>query len=183
MIHDLIISVLTRADMKSAYQVFKTSIPDAFKKDGIGFLKEDIQREILHKKNLLNDSLDLLDSGTHFLVAKLGETVVGTISFGACGEETRDCTDNQLQHVGELGSLYILPDHQGQGIGSALINAMVEHLYKQDIEQFCLDSGYKLAQKRWLRKFGEPYKVAKDYWGPGSDHLIWLCKVKDFIKK
>jgi len=62
-------------------------------------------------------------------------------------------------------------------VGSALINAMVAHLYKQGLDQFCLDSGYKRAQKRWLRKFGEPYKVVKDYWGPDIDNMIWLCKV------
>ena len=82
----------------------------------------------------------------------------------------------------QLGSLFVLPRYQGQGVGSALISAMVAHLYKQGIEQFFLDSGYKLAQKRWLRKFGEPYKVVKDYWGPDYDHMIWLCKVIDFIK-
>jgi GNAT superfamily N-acetyltransferase len=83
--------------------------------------------------------------------------------------------------VGELGSLYVLPSYQGQGVGSALIKGMAISLKKQGIDQFCLDSGYKRAQKRWLRKFGEPYKTVKDYWGPDSVHMVWLCKINDYV--
>jgi hypothetical protein len=25
--------------------------------------------------------------------------------------------------------------------------------------------------------------VVKDYWGPDYDHMIWLCKVSDFIEE
>lgn len=52
---------------------------------------------------------------------------------------------------------------------------------KLGIEEFCFDSGYRNAQKRWLKKFGKPYKIAKDYWGEDGDNMIWLCKVKDYI--
>lgn len=173
------ISNSTQDDIKSVCQVFETSIPDAFEKEELGLLKENIHREIEHKKHLLDSSLNFTGSSTYFLIAKLDETVVGTISFGSCGEDIKKCTDNQLDDIGEMGSLYILPDYQDQGVGSELINAMVAYLSKQGIYQFCLDSGYKRAQKRWLRKFGEPYKVVKDYWGPDFDHMIWLCKVKD----
>lgn len=64
---------------------------------------------------------------------------------------------------------------------SALIHAMIAHLAEQGVDRFCLDSGYKRAQKMWLRKFGAPYMVVQDYWGPGSDHLIWLRNVVDFV--
>lgn len=184
MVNGLVISNPTQADIKLVYQLFETSIPIAFENEGLGHSKADIHKEIEHKKHLLDKSLELTDSHTNifFLIAKLDETVVGTISFGSCGEDIKKCTENQLEDVGELGSLFVLPHLQGLGVGSALISAIVAHLYKQGIKQFCLDSGYKLAQKRWLRKFGEPYKVVKDYWGPDYDHMIWLCNVIDFIK-
>lgn len=183
LINGIVISNPTQADIKSAYQVFETSIPDAFEKEGLGLANEDIHREIEHKKHLLNAALDSTDTGIFFIIAKLDEAVIGTISYGPCGEDIRKCTQSQLDDVGELGSLFVLPRHQGQGVGSALINTMVAHLDKQGIDRFCLDSGYKRAQKRWLRKFGEPYKVVKDYWGPDYDHMIWHCKVNDFIEK
>jgi N-acetylglutamate synthase-like GNAT family acetyltransferase len=182
MINNLVISNVSESDILPACRVFEQSIPDAFEQEGLGHLKEDIQQEIEHKKQLLHKSLNLADANISFLIAKVNEEVIGTISFGSCGEEIRLCTANQLDDVGELGSLYVLPSCQGQGVGSALIKAMVSHLNKQGIDQFCLDSGYKRAQTKWLRKFGEPYTVAKDYWGHGSDHMVWQCKVSDFIE-
>lgn len=181
MVMNLLISKPTREEIKSAYRVFEVSIRDAFEKAGLGALEEDIHREIVNKKHMLDASLNLQNSGAYFLIAKLGDTVVGTISFGTCGEDIRRCTDNQLQDIGELGSLYILPQYQDRGIGSALIKAMAAWLDKQGIERFCLDSGYKRAQKRWIRKFGTPCKIVEDSWGPGSSHMIWLCNVADFI--
>lgn len=84
--------------------------------------------------------------------------------------------------MGELGGLYVLPEYQGQGVGSALISEMLMYLHNKGVKQFWLDCGLKGAQKRWLRKFGEPYKVAKNYWGKDADHLIWLCDVVDYVQ-
>ena len=96
-----------------------------------------------------------------FLVAKLNGQVVGTISFGPCGDDVRSCTNNELAEVGELGSIYVLPELQGKGVGSALIAAMANRLHKSGIEQFCLDCGLKAAQEKWKRKFGASLHVAK----------------------
>jgi GNAT superfamily N-acetyltransferase len=179
---DLLITKPTKKDLKSAYAVFETTIPDIFEKEGIGHLKEEILKEIAYKKHIITDSLENTDSDFVFLVAKMDDKVIGTISFGPCGNETKKCTNHQLDAIGELGSLYVLPHFQGKGVGSALIQSMIMFLHELGVEQFCLDSGFKSTQKRWLRKFGEPYKIAKDYWGEGSDHMVWLCQVTDFVK-
>lgn len=176
----LTIENLTPADEISAGRVFEEAIPNAFSKEGLGDLTEDIQSEVEHKKRMLHASLTTGRSDTHFLVAKIGQRVVGTISFGPCGEDAKACTNNQFSDIGEFGSLYILPAYQGLGVGSALIRSMANYLNKQGVERFCLDSGYRRAQKRWQRKFGQPYAVVKDYWGPGSVHMVWLCSTSDF---
>ncbi|MGZ9583698.1 GNAT family N-acetyltransferase [Paenibacillus marinisediminis] len=175
------LSTLTSFDLEAAYRVFKKSIPDAFEKEGLGQLIDDIHQEIEYKKSLLHASLERTDSGIYFLLAKRDETVIGTISFGPCGEDVKACTHNQLDGVGELGGLYVLPEYQDQGVGSALIKAMATHLKEQGIEQFCLDSGFRRAQRRWTRKFGEPHTVVQDYWGPDSVHMVWLCRVNDYV--
>ncbi|WHY17587.1 GNAT family N-acetyltransferase [Paenibacillus sp. G2S3] len=176
------ISTLTEGDYVSACRVFEESISDAFNKEGLGHLLEDIQSETDHKKQKALSSLEQANSGNYLFIAKFDETVVGTISYGPCGETIQTCAEHQLDHLGELGSLYVLPSYQGQGIGSALIKKMMIFLNEQGIEQFCLDSGYKRAQIKWQRKFGEPYKVVKDYWGPDSDHMVWLCNVSDHLE-
>ena len=119
------------------------------------------------------------DSEVHFLVAKIDNRVIGTISFGPCGSDIKKCTNNELDAIGELGSLCVLPDFQGKGVGSALIHAMIKYLAELGVRYFCLDSGYQQAQRKWLRKFGEPYRIAKDYWGKGLDHMVWLYRVVD----
>lgn len=178
--NELVIVKPTKDDFSSTCTVFELSIRDAFERDGLGHLKEDIKKEIEEKKNLLTYSLVNPDSDVHFFAAKLGGNVIGTISFGPCGDDIKIVTNNELADVGELGSLYVLPQFQRSGIGSALITAMINHLNKQGIEQFCLDSGYKQAQQIWLKKFGTPYAIAQDYWGEGYDHMVWLCSVRDF---
>ncbi|MGE6575397.1 GNAT family N-acetyltransferase [Paenibacillus xylanexedens] len=179
------IEPLLRSDADGVYQVFETTIPAAFDQEGIGSLLDDIRGEITHKKAMIHKVLqakDNFEASVFFLVAKRGDVIVGTISYGPCGEEIRECTEGRLNEIGELGSLYVLPEVQGQGVGSALILALVTELQRLGIQQFCLDSGYQIAQKKWQRKFGEPYVVAKNYWGEGTDHMVWLCEVQDFIE-
>ncbi|MRN57270.1 GNAT family N-acetyltransferase [Paenibacillus monticola] len=171
----LTIGNLTQADTLSVNQLFEASITDAFEKEGLGHFQDDIQQEIENKKRLVERALDPTTMDTYFLLAKINEVVVGTISYRPCGEDIRICTENELDDVGELGSLYVLPSYQSQGVGSSLIKGMLASLKKQGVDRFCLDSGYKRAQERWLRKFGEPYKTVEDYWGPGSIHMVWLC--------
>ncbi|OKP80027.1 GCN5 family acetyltransferase [Paenibacillus sp. P3E] len=179
-VSQLSINSLTQDNIQSVLQLFKASISDAFEQEGLGHLQEDIQHEVEKKKLMAEASLDSKHSDPYFLVAQLDGAVVGTISFAPCGEDIQSCTGHQLDDVGELGSLYILPRYQGQGVGSALIKELMAYLRKQGLDQFCLDSGYTRAQTRWLQKFGEPYITVKDYWGPDSVHMVWLCKVSDF---
>lgn len=169
-------------DLEPTCQVFERVIIDAFEKEGLGHLEEEITGEILHKKRMLKEAMND-QNPVFFLVARWKDQVIGTISFGPCGEIIRECTDGALENIGELGSLFVLPELQNQGVGSKLIHAMIRELHRRGTENFCLDSGYKRAQKRWVRKFGEPYSIVKDYWGEGSNHMIWLCKVSDFLRK
>jgi hypothetical protein len=55
-------------------------------------------------------------------------------------------------------------------------------LEKKGIEEFCLDSGYKSAQKIWINKFGNPQYHLKDYWGKDADHMVWRIQVKDVLR-
>ncbi|WP_238649715.1 GNAT family N-acetyltransferase [Paenibacillus piscarius] len=173
------ITPLASEDIPSVSDVFKTAIVDAFEREGLGHLQADIRQEIESKIQMAYAALNPQDTAVYFWVARAGEVIVGTVSYAPCGEDIRVCTDNRLDAVGELGSLYVLPEYQGQGAGSALIEEVKAFLRKRGIYEFCLDSGYKRAQARWLRKFGTPYISVQDYWGPDSVHMIWLCSVID----
>lgn len=177
----LSIAPLTRHDVTSVTNLYRHSIKVAFEGEGLGHLDSDIQQEIESKIRMVNNSLNPQNSDTYFWVAQMDGKVVGTISYAPCGEDIRVCTGNKLDAVGELGSLYVLPDYQGQGIASALIAELVIFLRQLGITEFCLDSGYRRAQTKWLQKFGTPYAVVRDYWGPDSVHMVWLCPVNGTI--
>lgn len=71
------------------------------------------------------------------------------------------------------------PDYQKKGIGSRMLNLLFEELENKRIKEFCLDSGYKSAQKIWIKKFGNPQYHLKNYWGENADHMIWRVRVED----
>ncbi|CAH1207314.1 GNAT family N-acetyltransferase [Paenibacillus sp. JJ-223] len=186
MTEQIVIQKLVPSDVEGAHQVFEASITRAFAQEGLGSLQDDIRHEIEQKKELLQAALqqwNVPEANVFFLLAKHEGRVVGTISYGPCGEEIRICTDQRITEMGELGSLYILPEFQGRGIASKLIRALASELDRQGIRQFCLDSGYGIAQQKWRRKFGEPYAVAEDFWGEGVHHMVWLCNVQDYAVK
>lgn len=181
-LYNLNIGPPAAGEIRQIHRVFELAIRDAFKQEGLEAHLEDIEYEISHKQERLANALYTQEPALHFLIARVRDEVVGTISYGPSGQLISECTYGQLKDVGELGSLYILPDYQNSGIGSALISEMVRQLDKQGIKQFCLDSGYRRAQVRWTRKFGPPYAIAKDRWGPDSPHMVWLCQVQDWVQ-
>lgn len=175
-------------DQASACRMFAASITDAFAQEGLADAAEDIAYEIAHKSDLLRVAIEQSSSTSRsfgvpavafFLIAEREGEVAGTISFGPRGDKIQELAGEELNGVGELGSLYVHPNAQNQGIGSKLIAAMVKEMRNRGVETFCLDSGYGKAQERWRRKFGEPYIFAKDYWDAGAHHAIWSCRVED----
>lgn len=167
----------TRSHIEDTCNVYAVAIRDAFEKEGLGHLEEEITSEITYKRTLLNDFVVGNDTARSILIAIENEQVIGTISYGPCGKEIQTCTDADFAAEGELGGLYVLPFAQGRGVGSKLIHAMIQEMHLKAVKQFALDSGYTRAQKRWIQKFGDPYIIAKDFWGPGLHHMIWLCQV------
>lgn len=157
--------------------VFKYTMPKAFE-DSEGILEQEtLEHELASKKQLMELSLVEGSKEVIFFIARYNDKIIGVISYGKCSEAIKECTNNELAHLGEIGSLFVLPEYQGKGIASKLINTVIDYLKEKGIREFCLDSGYKQAQKKWLNKFGTPYKVVKDYWGPEIDNIIWLCKI------
>lgn len=175
MIKDLCITKLTEKDFEEAYEVFKVTIPDAFEKSGSGSEKEIIQCEILHKRNMLIKAIN--NENIIFFIAKYKGKVIGTISFGPCSNDIKECTNYEITDLGEIGSLFVLPQYQGNGVGSELIKYLMNYIKEKGIKEVCLDSGYEQAQKTWTKKFGVPYKVAENHWGPDIDNMVWLVNV------
>lgn len=162
-------------DTAAVHSVFETTVTDVFLREGIGHLQEELRSDIEAKKRLFREFLDGSETEIRFLVAKQGDRILGTVSYGPPNEIIVDEFPEWKYGMGELGSLFVLPAYQGRGLGSLLIEAMRKTLKQRGIQEFCLDSGYASAQKKWMRKFGKPIRILSDRWGPGLHHCIWLC--------
>lgn len=173
------IEPLTRSDADGVYQVFETTIPAAFDQEGIGSLLDDIQDEITQKKAMIHKALqakDNIKASVFFLVAKMGDVIVGTISYAPCGKEIRECTEGRLNGIGELGSLYVLPEVQGQG------------LVRRSFLLWLLNcNGWEFSNFAWIavtrshRRSGNANSVNPMWWRTtigAKEQIIWYGCVK-----
>lgn len=162
-------------------QFFELVIRDTFNKNNIADLVDTFEEEIKDKRRCLNEDIESGGKDRYFLVATIDDMIVGTIEHGQANELIKESTYGELSDIHEIGTVYVHPEFQQQGIGNLLLTKIFEVLKEKQIEEFCLDSGYKSAQKIWRKKFGEPEYLFKDFWGDGADHMIWRLKLIDVL--
>lgn len=165
------------SDIDQIHALFETVLKDTYAKNNLDDFKDELMAEIEHKKHML--ALDMESDGAevYFLIAKMNDKVVGTIEYGTANEVIEKCGDAFLMTLKEIGTVFVLPEYQGMGIGTAMLEAIKDSISKEGHSAFCLDSGYPSAQKIWLKMLGKPAFVLKDYWGVGFDHMIWRVEI------
>lgn len=166
------------ADILELHDLFRRVITDTFMKEGIGDLLDNMEEEITTKKDFLKKDLESGGKDRFFLIALHGDKIIGTIEYGPTSELIKQCTIGILKNLNEVGTVFVHPDYQRQGIGNKLLDEMYVTLRNNGIEEFCLDSGYPSAQKIWKRKYGAPEFLLEDYWGQGVHHMIWRIKLE-----
>ncbi|KUK64494.1 MAG: Uncharacterized protein XD85_0584 [Parcubacteria bacterium 34_609] len=154
-------------------QFFSLVLIDTYAKEGLVDRVQEMEKEIRDKENLLQEDLASDGEKRYFLIALVNGKIIGTIEYGATSQLVIDCTEGRLKGVIEVGTVFIHPDHQKQGVGSLLLNLIYLTFLNRNIKEFCLDSGYPSAQKVWQKKLGMPAYILKDYWGVGYDHMVW----------
>ncbi|KQL39386.1 GNAT family acetyltransferase [Bacillus sp. FJAT-25509] len=171
-----------KEDIKELNQFFKIVITDTFSKEGISNQVESMNDEIETKGKYLENDLESNGEERFFLIALDNEMIIGSIEFGPASDLILNCTNHALKGLLEIGTVFVHPDYQKNGIGNLLLNKMYVTLKNKGIKEFCLDSGYTNAQKIWKKKFGEPDYLLNDYWEKGYDHMIWKIKISDILK-
>ncbi|MEE6449039.1 GNAT family N-acetyltransferase [Gottfriedia acidiceleris] len=168
-------------DMKELNHFFKIVITDTFTKEGISNQVESLNEEIETKSKYLENDFESKGEERYFLIALDNKKIIGSIEYGPASNLILNCTNYALKGLPEIGTVFVHPDYQKNGIGNLLLKNMYATLQNKGIEEFCLDSGYRNAQKIWKKKFGAPDYLLKDYWEEGSDHMIWKIKVSDLL--
>ena len=169
-------------DIELINEFFEIVIKDTFERNGISELVDTINEEIEDKRKTLNQDMESDGKNRYFLIAKEAEKIVGTIEYGPSNELIISCTNGELKELVEIGTVFVHPDYQKNGIGNRMLNELFVELKETGIEEFCLDSGYKSAQQIWINKFGNPEYHLKDYWGKDADHMVWRINVEDVLK-
>jgi len=169
-------------DTEKLNELFRIVIADTFAKEGIGHMLEDIEEEIETKRVYLESDFESHGEQRYFLIAVDGNQIMGSIEYGPASELISKSTNDTFKKLCEVGTVFVHPDYQKIGVGNLLLKSMYLALKNRGVEEFCLDSGYRTAQRIWEKKFGTPDYLLKDYWGAGFDHMIWKIKVKDVIK-
>ena len=177
----LVIRRPTVEDASKLNEFFRIVITDTFQKEGIENLVDDMEDEINTKVHYLDQ--DIVSGGIdrYFLIALYEDKIIGTIEYGAASDLISRNTNDDFKELNEVGTVFVHPDYQRQGVGNELLNEMFKTLENGGIKEICLDSGYKTSQQIWIKKFGEPNYLLMDFWGEGSHHMIWKLNVRDLL--
>jgi len=171
----LIIGPPNENDLKELHRLFERVLPHTFLKEGLPSDHMAILEEVEDKKEQLEAYFNK-SQVSEYLVARVDDQIVGTIWYGRSGNLIKEGSNGQLSNLGEIGTVFVLPDYQGCGIGKKLFLAMEDLLHSKQIEKYTLDSGYTHAQEVWKHLLGAPAYIMKDKWGQGIDHYIWLIE-------
>lgn len=170
--------MLSISDESKLHDFFTMTLTHTFSNNGISD-DEDLQVEINKKMAYVKAYFEYHED--YFMVAKDGDLLVGIIGFYQPNAIIKSLLGDSVDGIKEMGSLYVHPDYQNQGIGSTLIEKMIQYLKAQGIRQYCFDCGYNKSIQTWTRKFGEPTYFYKDHWDIGNHHAIWMIDLEEYL--
>jgi GNAT superfamily N-acetyltransferase len=162
------------ADIDDIRSLFAETIRNTFEYEGIAHsCADDLTAEIENQNRLLDRDISSHGRDEYFLIAKSDHRIIGTIACGPANQLIRTYLQFDADITREIKSMYVLPQCQGRGVGSLLLEKILRYMRDNGHKRFCLDCGYKKAQKFWIRKLGKPTMVVRDHFGPGAHYMIW----------
>ncbi|OJV66498.1 MAG: hypothetical protein BGO41_03475 [Clostridiales bacterium 38-18] len=167
-----------RDDQEAMNDLIIRVLKDNWTRNQLDDLEDDLKDEIKTKLRFVSEDLLGILGARYFIVAKEGDKIVGIAEHGPANDTIRSCNSEELNALQEVGTVFVLPEYQGKGVGKALMSAMQNRLSNIGESFFCIDSGYKTAQGVWIHLYGEPTFLLRDYWGQGIDHMVWMVKLK-----
>ena len=180
MISDLNIRIQIRplkiGDVSELKKLFEKTIYEIFERNNIEDKKE-LEQEINDKIFKVFKSIIEEESSSNFYVAEKENTIIGIAGLSLINSDIESYIEIN-ENAYELGTVYVLPEFQRKGIGSLLINTVIENIKNLGIHEFYLDCGYRTSQSYWIEKFGKPYINIENKFGKNQDYMIWKVKTK-----
>jgi len=169
-------------ELDSILEFFELVLKDTFEMNGISDLKELLDEEILDKDRCIKQDFMTNGIDRFFLLAEYQDKIIGSIEYCIANDLLNSCTNHELEGMLEIGTVFVHPEYQGQGVGPLLLYSIFKELDNRAVEEICFDSGYKTAQKIWCKKFGTPQYLLENYWGEGSHHMVWRLNVRKSLE-
>jgi len=180
-IKDLLIREPRINEEQAIHQFFENVLFDTFTENDLLSVEGLLEDEILEKKESLSNHYESKEN--YFLIGILNNEIVGSIECGKANELIRINTSGELNDIISIGTVYVHPKYQKQGISNKLLKEILIYLDKGKVNEICFDSGFKVAQQIWTKKFGYPKYYIKDYFGNGSHHMVWHLNIEDVLNK
>ncbi len=137
--------------------------------------KQVIDDEIEEVLEAVKQSAKNQGEATYFVAETLQGEVIGMMGFRPPEEKMKPYVTTSKP--AELISAYVAQNHRGgRGVGHALVNTVRQRAKEKGYTEIILNSGprYKFSGwPIWMRLFGKPVAVAKEYYGEGGDAPIW----------
>lgn len=111
--HEISVSIASPDDAEGIQEVFYQTWLATYPNEELGITKDDIEERFKNRNTpegiaKRRNEIEHPPQGATFLVAKEGDTVVGL------------CVAFEREMVNQLQAIYVLPGHQGKGIGNKL---------------------------------------------------------------
>ncbi|WP_215146235.1 GNAT family N-acetyltransferase [Exiguobacterium qingdaonense] len=165
---------LEQSDVKSLQRLFMESLSDLIRREH--FEDADLlDEEVARLNTTIQDHFD--DDQVQLYVIEQEGVIIGA---GALLPPNEIITGHMELERGavELGSVYVSPRMQRQGVGRFLLEEMKREMRARHLQFIYLDAGFPSAQAYWKKRLGNPSLVLEHYWGPGASHMIWKVDIK-----
>ena len=126
---------------------FELVLRHTFEANDILELEGLLNDEIEDKRLCLEQCFKTNGQDRFFLIGKNDDSIVASIEFGLSNELLNICTNGELRDMLEIGTLFVHPSFQKQGIGSLMFRSLFDELVRREVDKVCFDSGYKTAQR------------------------------------
>jgi len=174
----VLIRRLKLADRNELIRFFKFVLEDTIMVNELNHETGLLEEEFTEKIRRLDEDLNSDGQIRYFLLAEYQGEIIGSIEYGPTSTLLNDGTKNAISDLYEIGTVLVLPKYQRQGIVSLLFDRLLARLELLNVNEVCFDSGYKVAQRIWTKKFGKPEYYLKDYWGKDAHLMVWRINVK-----
>ena len=130
--------------------------------------------EVDSRLRSINSTLEGHASRWYLVAVDEDDQVVGLAGLQSDGIDP-ELVDADKASI-ELVSMYVHPDHKGEGVGRALLTSLERAARDLGFETMVVVSGSRNRETGysfWRRQYGDPTLWDDDYFGPGQERVVW----------